>query len=232
VIAESERTAQRWPWPKSDRKFTRIMRINVLAVAELKRRSIPVSTRSITTTHVSMGENSGGGKRVMRSAFRLITIFCVGFLFTCGAEAQQRSKPRRPVQSTDQSKTTPLQVQYLTSERPRPVPLSDAVRVGHMLYLSGQLGTDGASGLVTGGIKAETKQAMENMRRVLERNGSSLDQVVKCTVMLTDISERAAMSEVYVTYFAKDRLPARSAFGVNGLALGARVEIECLATVK
>lgn len=168
----------------------------------------------------------------MRSASRLITILCLVLLFNCGVEAQQRSKTRRPVQSTGRSKTTPPQVQYLTSERARPAPLSDAVRVGHMLYLSGQLGTDGASGLVTGGIKAETKQTMENIRRVLERNGSSLDQVVKCTVMLADISERGAMNEVYVTYFAKDRLPARSAFGVSGLVLGARVEIECLATIS
>jgi reactive intermediate/imine deaminase len=112
------------------------------------------------------------------------------------------------------------------------VPFSDAVRVGHMLYLSGQLGTDSSGAPVPGGIKAETKQTMENIRRVLERNGSSFDQVVKCTVMLADISERPAMSEVYVTYFAKDRLPARSALGVNGLALGARVEIECLATIR
>src|SRR5688500_5569402 len=168
----------------------------------------------------------------MRSAFRLITIVLVALLFTCGAEAQQRKQPRRPAPGTRPSTPTPPQVQYLTSDRSRPAPFSDAVRGGHMLYLTGQLGTDGASGLVPGGIKAETKQTMENIRRVLERNGSSLDQVVKCTVMLTDISERAAMSEVYVTYFASDRLPARSAFGVNGLALGARVEIECLATVK
>jgi 2-iminobutanoate/2-iminopropanoate deaminase len=112
------------------------------------------------------------------------------------------------------------------------VPFSDAVRVGHMLYLSGQLGTDSSVGLVPGGVKAETKQTMENIRRVLERNGSSLDQVVKCTVMLADMSEWGAMNEVYITYFAKDRLPARSALGVNGLALGARVEIECWATLK
>ena len=168
----------------------------------------------------------------MRSASRLITIFCCGLLFTCGVEAQQPSKPRRPVQSTAQSRTAPPRVEYLKSDPARPSPLSDAVRVGYMLYLSGQLGTDGASGLVSGGIKAETKQAMENIRRVLERNGSSFDQVVKCTVMLADISERGAMNEVYVTYFAKDRLPARSAFGVDGLVLGARVEIECLATVR
>ena len=168
----------------------------------------------------------------MRSASRLIAVLCCSFLFNCDVEAQQPSKPRRPVQSTVQSTTAPPRVEYLKSDPARPAPLSDAVRVGHMLYLSGQLGTDGASGLVSGGIKAETKQTMENIRRVLERNGSSFDQVVKCTVMLADISERGAMNEVYVTYFAKDRLPARSAFGVNGLVLGARVEIECMATLR
>ena len=166
----------------------------------------------------------------MKSAFRLITIFCCGLLFTGGAEAQQQNKPLRPARSIRQS--TPPLVKYFKSDPTRSVPFSDAVRVGHMLYLSGRLGTDGASGLVSGGIKAETKQTMENIRRVLEQNGSSFDQVVKCTVMLADMSEWGAMNEVYVTYFAKDRLPARSALGVNGLALGARVEIECMATLR
>jgi len=109
---------------------------------------------------------------------------------------------------------------------------SEVVRVGDMLYLSGQLGVNASGALVVGGIKAETKQVMDNIRGVLERNGSGMDQVVKCTVMLLDISERPAMSEVYVTYFPKNRLPARSTFGTTGLALGARVEIECMATVK
>lgn len=167
----------------------------------------------------------------MRSTSRIITTLCFGLLLTCGAEAQQRTKPKQPVPSTDQSTTTPPRVQHLKSASPRSLPFSEAVRVGHMLYLSGQLGTDGASGLVPGGIKAETKQTMDNIRRVLERNGSSFDHVVKCTVMLADMSEWGVMNEVYVTYFAKDRLPARSALGVNGLALGARVEIECLAIV-
>jgi len=165
----------------------------------------------------------------MRSTARLFAIVCFGLLFAGGVSAQQESKPKQPAQS---KQSTPPLVEYLSADKSRPAPLSDAVRVGHMLYLSGQLGTDGASGLVPGGIKAETKQVMENIRRVLERNGSSLDQVVKCTVMLADINDRPAMNEVYVTYFAKDRLPARSAFGVSGLVLGARVEIECLATIK
>jgi reactive intermediate/imine deaminase len=100
-----------------------------------------------------------------------------------------------------------------------------------MLYLSGQIGTDSSFALVPGGIRAESRQTMENVRRVLERHGSSLDRVVKCTVMLADMSEWGAFNEVYVGYFRKDRLPARSALGANGLALGARVEVECWATV-
>ncbi|HKO43412.1 MAG TPA: RidA family protein [Pyrinomonadaceae bacterium] len=109
---------------------------------------------------------------------------------------------------------------------------SEVVRVDNMLYLSGQLGVNASGSLVSGGIKAETKQVMDNIRGVLEKNGSGMEHVVKCTVMLLDIAERPAMSEVYVGYFPKDRMPARSTFGTTGLALGARVEIECMATVK
>lgn len=111
-------------------------------------------------------------------------------------------------------------------------PFSEVVRVGNMLYLSGQLGVNASGALVPGGIKAETKQVMENIRGILEKNGSGMDHVVKCTVMLLDIADRPAMSEVYVSYFPKERMPARSTFGTTGLALGARVEIECMATVK
>lgn len=130
------------------------------------------------------------------------------------------------------SQTGGPRVEYLTGERARALPFSDAVRVGHMLYLSGQIGTDSSFKLVPGGVKAETKQTMENIRRILERHGSSLGEVVKCTVMLADMSEWGAVNEVYVTYFDKNRLPARSALGASGLALGARVEVECWATVK
>jgi 2-iminobutanoate/2-iminopropanoate deaminase len=113
----------------------------------------------------------------------------------------------------------------------RPLPFSEAVRVGDMLYLSGQLGTDSSGRLVPGGIAAETRQALANIADVLERHGSSLDQVVKCTVMLADITEWAAMNDVYVTFFRSHR-PARSAFGTNGLALNARIELECMAVRK
>ena len=112
-----------------------------------------------------------------------------------------------------------------------PRPFSAAVRVGDMLYLSGQLGTDATGVLVKGGIEPETRQTMENIRAVLEANGSSMDRVVKCLVMLADIGEWGAMNGVYVTFFP-DHLPARSAMGASGLALGARVEIECTAVVN
>ena len=108
------------------------------------------------------------------------------------------------------------------------LPFSAAVRVGDMLYLSGQLGTDSTGALVPGGIEPETRQAMRNIRVLVEANGSSMDRVVKCLVMLADMREWSAMNRVYVTFFP-DQLPARSAMGASGLALGARVEIECLA---
>lgn len=122
-------------------------------------------------------------------------------------------------------------IEYYPAEMGRTVPFSAAVRVENVLYLSGQIGIDEAGNLVPGGIAAETRQAMENIRRVLERYGSSLDRVVKVTVMLADISEWSEMNKVYVTYFA-EHLPARSAMGTSGLALGARVEIECIAVAN
>jgi reactive intermediate/imine deaminase len=100
-----------------------------------------------------------------------------------------------------------------------------------MLYLSGQVGNlAGKMEVVPGGIQAETRQAMENIKGLLEANGSSMDRVVKCLVMMADIAEWPAMNEVYVTFFTT-HFPARSAFAASGLALGARVEIECWGTV-
>ncbi len=120
--------------------------------------------------------------------------------------------------------------EYIPLVNGQGLPFSAGVRVGDMLFLSGQLGTDAGMKVVPGGIEAETRQALENIRAILERNGSSLDRVVKCTAMLADMAEWPAMNRVYVTYFTK-HLPARSAFGATALALGARVELECWATV-
>ncbi|MCH9695598.1 MAG: RidA family protein [Gammaproteobacteria bacterium] len=108
------------------------------------------------------------------------------------------------------------------------LPFSAAVRAGKTLYLSGNIGNvPGTLHLAEGGIEAETRQTMDNIKAVLEQFGSSLDEVVKCTVFMADMDEWGAMNEVYRGYFSNP--PARSALGANGLALGARVEIECIA---
>lgn len=117
--------------------------------------------------------------------------------------------------------------------RPVPTrPFTPAVRVGNLLFLSGQIGTaaNAQGGVVPGGIQAETRQTMNNIKEVLERSGSSLDRVVKCTVFMADMREWDAMNQIYVTFFPRNK-PARSALGANGLALGARVEIECIAAI-
>ncbi len=125
------------------------------------------------------------------------------------------------------------------TSRPEPVfaarppgpsrPFSPYTKVNGIIYLSGQIGTDSAGRIVTGGIQAETRQTMDNIRAVLQGAGSSMDKVFKCTVFIGDMREWPAMNEVYVTYFNATRMPSRSATGASGLALGARVEIECLA---
>ena len=109
------------------------------------------------------------------------------------------------------------------------LPYSDAVRAGDILFLSGAIGTaPGTRQLVPGGLAAETRQTLENIKRNLEANGLTLDRVVKCTVMLADIRDFEAMNAIYREYFPTNK-PARSTFGVNGLVLGARIEIECIA---
>lgn len=112
------------------------------------------------------------------------------------------------------------------------LPFSQAVRVGDILYLSGALGNvPGTRQVVAGGIEAEARQTMENIGAVLKANGLSFDDVFKCTVMIADMAKWEDFNKVYVTYFKPGRLPARAAFGANGLALGAQVELECWAYV-
>lgn len=107
-------------------------------------------------------------------------------------------------------------------------PFSSAVEAGGWIFLAGELGTTPETGLVPGGIEPETRQTMDNIQATLEANDLDWGNVVKCTVFLADIAEWPVFNEVYKTYF-DGTYPARSALGANGLALDARVEIECIA---
>jgi 2-iminobutanoate/2-iminopropanoate deaminase len=157
-------------------------------------------------------------RSVMKRFLSAVSV-CISILLAVVVFAQEGNK-------------TDVKVEYYKTPRPMDLPFSDAVRVGNILYLSGEIGVDYSTmKVVPGGIQAETKQCLDNIKTTLEKYGSSMDRVFKCTVMIDDMKEWPLMNQVYVTYFQKDRLPARSAIGADGLALGAKVEIECLATV-
>jgi len=110
------------------------------------------------------------------------------------------------------------------------LPFSQSVRVGDVVYLSGCLGNvPGTKQLAPGGLETEVKQMFANIEAALKEHGLGLDAIFKCTVMMADISRWGAFNKLYVPYFNPERMPARSAFGANGLALGAQVEMECWA---
>ena len=122
-------------------------------------------------------------------------------------------------------------IEYLNSGTvlPTTLPFSEAVRVGNTLYLSGQIGTlPGTLELAPGGFEGEARQAMDNIETSLQAHGYSMNDLVKCLVMLSDMSNWDSFNEVYATYFT-EHYPARSAFGANGLAINAQVEVECIA---
>ena len=137
-----------------------------------------------------------------------------------------------PGEGLDVVEAVKPRVEFITSDELRKAgyPFSQAVRVGDLMFLSGQIGIDWKTNkLAEGGIEAEAKQTMRNIDDVLKANGRSMRDVVKCTAMLADMAEWPKFNTVYRTFFADGNFPARSAFGTTGLALGARVEVECIA---
>jgi reactive intermediate/imine deaminase len=146
----------------------------------------------------------------------------------CKPTTQTPADQHAGVQTPSASADT---VEYLNSDAAPPgLPFSEAVRVGDLLLLSGQIGTrNGEMAVVPGGLEPEARQTMDNIRGVLERNGLGMQHVIKCTVMLADMAEWPAFNAIYREYFTAP-YPARSALGANGLALGARVEVECMAS--
>ena len=122
-------------------------------------------------------------------------------------------------------------IEHINMTEPWPYPFSSAVKAGNLMFISGQIGSrveNGAPVLVTGGFEAEARQTMDNIKAILDRAGSSFERVVKCSVMLADMKDWPKFNEIYASYFPGHK-PARSAWGANGLALGARVEVECTA---
>ena len=125
-----------------------------------------------------------------------------------------------------------IKIDYYLSKETKELdfPFSDATIVNNIIYVAGQVGNlPGTNKVVEGGIRAETRQTMENIETVLTAVGSSLDKVFKCTCMLSDIGDWGIMSEEYKKFFDKEKKPSRSAFAGTGLALGAKIEIECWA---
>ncbi|MES2002249.1 MAG: RidA family protein [Pseudomonadota bacterium] len=131
--------------------------------------------------------------------------------------------------STGAGSATPA-VEYFPAPalQGRPAPFSSAVRVGHVLYLSGQIGL-APDGKLPATFEGQAKQTMDNVGAALKARGLGWDDVFKCTVMIADMKNWPAFNAVYVPYFKPGKLPARSALGANGLALGAQLELECLA---
>ena len=129
------------------------------------------------------------------------------------------------------SQSSQNEIQYVNSDetKEKGYPFSDATVVNGIIYLSGAIGTLPDGLVVSGGIVAETRQIMMNIKNRLEKMGGSMDDIFKCTCMLADIKDWPLMSQEYKKFFNPDKLPARSAFAGSGLALGAKLEIECMA---
>jgi reactive intermediate/imine deaminase len=126
---------------------------------------------------------------------------------------------------------TSAEPQFIQPDGPPANPFSPAVRVGNIIFVSGTLGTKPNGTLVPGGIQAETRQLLENIKGTLGAAGVGMDRVVKCTVFLADLKEWPVMNEVYRSYFSNGNYPARAAVQAT-LLFGARVEMECAAAAK
>ena len=159
----------------------------------------------------------------------LATLFLTVFLFSCETKVATSVKS----EAEKLAPKTPTEVIYHASHEPQKAtaPFSDAVQVGDLFFLSGQIGMDQSTRtLVEGGIEAETKQTLENIKDVLEQHGMDMSHVVKSLVILDDIENFAAFNDIYKTYLPQK--PARTTFAAEALAVGAKIEIEVIAVKR
>jgi reactive intermediate/imine deaminase len=154
-----------------------------------------------------------------------LSVLILFVLMACSQGQNKNISDQKLIPDSVMEKQAPV---FTPSELP--YPFSSAVQVGDILFLSGEIGDAGnGTGVVPGGIEAETHQMFKRIKATLSQHGLGLEDVFKCTVMLADMSEWQAFNEIYAGYFEQGRYPTRSAMGVSGLALGARVEMECWA---
>ncbi len=156
------------------------------------------------------------------------TLLIVGLCLIMGCtESSEHSE-----KMDGQEHASSTEITFLNGANSLPgAPFSNAVQVGNLLFLSGQIGViPGTREFPEGGFEAQAHQMMNNVKNTVEEFGSSMDRVVKCLVMIDDMSRWGEFNEIYVQYFPGDK-PARSAFGADGLALGAHFELECIAVM-
>ena len=161
----------------------------------------------------------------LRSTLRVVAVGLIGALAGCQVPLSSSK-----ASGTDADGASRQRIEYFRKPGSR-LPFSPAVRVGDVVYLSGQIGAT-ADGKIPEGIEAQARAAMDNLKESAALAGVTMDDVFKCLVMLDDMSQWTAFNRVYVTYFDPQRLPARSAFGADGLALGATLEVECMAVAR
>ena len=153
-------------------------------------------------------------------------ILSILFLFNSCISLRVANKD---VKNTSSNHTNSIKFINSQENIDRGYPFSEATVVNGIIYLSGEIGTLDDGTLVSGGIEAETRQTLTNIKNKLGKMGGSMDDVFKCTCMLADIKDWPLMSKEYKKFFNPEKLPARSAFAGSGLALGAKLEIECMA---
>jgi len=162
----------------------------------------------------------------------LFYILLNNFLYSCNSNSEESSKEIISNFNSNEKEAPEVAVFHASHEsKKQDAPLSDVVQAGNTFYLSGQIGMDHSiREVVEGGITAETKQALENIRAVLAHHNLEMKDVVKATVILDDIDNFSAFNAIYAQYFPQK--PARTTFAAEALARGAKIEIEVVAVAS